>query len=205
MAEKTRGSTFISSSGKEQPITLFWVRHAQAGGDATSDYDGPPLTDLGRKQAERVARRLSDYHFDHVYSSTMLRAKATAEMIHVYHKETPVTFIEDLREVTHYHFLADLMPKDKAVIEQVRKEKDGIVKFVNHVRHHHNPGDKLLVVCHGNMIRTIMPMFGGRDPGECILMEINNTGLSVLDTWTNGEAVLLLANCVKHLMPKQIS
>lgn len=197
-------NTFHSSGSKEGPLTICFVRHAQAE-NVPGGVDDPPITDIGRKQAERVARRLADMSFDHIYVSSMKRARQTADIIAVYHDGVPFTVLDDLREVSHYLFLEDMIPHDIDVKNGVIKERDAVHRFVNQVRHTHRAGSSLLVVCHGNIIRALMPIFGGRDPSQNLLMEINNTSVSILDTWGNGEAVLILSNCVKHLLSRQVT
>jgi len=203
--EISHSSTFVSPSSREKPLKIILVRHGEAGQVINVPSRGPLLTDLGRRQAERVARRLSDMHFRHMYCSTLERAEATANMIHVYHRHVPLTKTDDLREVSHYHFLADLVPDDRSVKEQIREEKDCLMRFINHVRHTHKPGETICVVCHGNCIRTLMPMFGGKDPGHGLLIEINNCSVTILDTWSTGDSVLILSNCVKHLLERQVT
>ena len=53
-------------------MLLFYIRH----GDPVYDPDG--LTELGRRQAEACARRLSSYGLDRIYASSSERARLTA-------------------------------------------------------------------------------------------------------------------------------
>lgn len=186
-------------------MKLIFVRHGEAGQVVHSPTRGPLLTDLGRRQAERVARRLADIDIDHIYCSTLERAEATANIIHVYHRHVPLVKTDDIREVSHYHFLADLIPDNKEAKEQIRLEKDSLMRFINLIRHTHKPGETVCVVCHGNCIRSLLPMFGGKDPGNGVLIEINNCAVTILDTWSTGDSVIILANCVRHLLERQIT
>ena len=203
--EVSKSSTFVSPSSREVPLKLVFVRHGEAGSTVHSPTRGPLLTDLGRRQAERVARRLADSEFSHMYCSTLERAEATANITHVYHRHIPLTKTDDIREVSHLHFLANLVPDDKEVKDQLRIEKDSLMRFVNHIRHTHQPGETVCIVCHGNCIRTLLPMFGGKDPGRSVLMEINNCSVTLVDTWGSGDAVIILANCVRHLLERQVT
>ena len=59
---------------------LYFVRHGQSMGNMTGDYSTPThdrLSPNGRQQAERLAERLADIHFDAVYASTAIRAMQT--------------------------------------------------------------------------------------------------------------------------------
>jgi broad specificity phosphatase PhoE len=53
--------------------SIFLIRHGQALSSAT-DRMGGGLTDLGQRQAELAARRLSHYPIQIVYTSTLRRA-----------------------------------------------------------------------------------------------------------------------------------
>jgi hypothetical protein len=48
-------------------------------------------------------------------------------------------------------------------------------------------------------------MFGGKDPGYGLLIEINNCSVTILDTWSTGDSVLILSNCVRHLLERQVT
>ena len=64
-------------------MLLFYIRH----GDPI--YDPDSLTPLGRRQAEAVAKRLSLYGIDKIYSSTSIRARETAAPTCEILKKTP--------------------------------------------------------------------------------------------------------------------
>lgn len=73
-------------------MELVLLRHAQPAWvhDGASQVD-PGLTDLGREQAERAARRLADERFDHVLVSTARRAQETVRPLQAHLGATPVT------------------------------------------------------------------------------------------------------------------
>jgi 2,3-bisphosphoglycerate-dependent phosphoglycerate mutase len=58
-------------------VELILVRHGLP--ERREDTSDPPLSAVGRDQAQRVARYLNRDHIDAVFSSTMLRAIQTAE------------------------------------------------------------------------------------------------------------------------------
>lgn len=58
-------------------MELILVRHGLP--ERRDDTSDPPLSDIGHHQARRVAAWLADEAIDAVYSSTMLRARQTAE------------------------------------------------------------------------------------------------------------------------------
>jgi broad specificity phosphatase PhoE len=61
-------------------MLFFYVRH----GDPT--YNPDELTPLGHRQAEAVAKRLSLYGIDKIYSSTSNRAYLTYSTIRIFIK-----------------------------------------------------------------------------------------------------------------------
>ncbi len=66
-------------------MQLLLIRHAESEGNAAQRAQGwndEPLTDLGRQQAEALAKRLrGDYDICAVYTSSLSRARQTAEII----------------------------------------------------------------------------------------------------------------------------
>ena len=81
----------------EGVTNLLLVRHAQT---QSSDRTGGdvPLTDLGREQAEVLARHLSYGKLDAIYVSPTLRARETAAPLARVHTLSPQT-VEDLRDI----------------------------------------------------------------------------------------------------------
>lgn len=66
-------------------ITLTFIRHAESEANASdvasTAVPGPPLTQLGREQAETLAGKLTGNNYDGVYASEMLRSQQTAEPV----------------------------------------------------------------------------------------------------------------------------
>ena len=76
-------------------ITKFiFVRHGQSEGNFYGTFLGHtdlPLTELGRKQAEKTAEYLSNKKIDVIYSSDLLRAYQTADPISENHQLSIIT------------------------------------------------------------------------------------------------------------------
>src|SRR5207249_2358892 len=68
-------------------------------------YDNLPLSQKGREQAGRLAKRLQQTHFDAIYSSPLRRCQETAapviEQLHL-----PLTLVEEVREI----YLGNIAP-----------------------------------------------------------------------------------------------
>ena len=193
------------SFDQETPLTIIFVRHGQAEPRSDDGPMGPRLTRLGKRQAARVAKRLATDKFDYIYISDVARANETAQQIMKFHENTPCSVTTAAREITSFHFTARAEPSDPIVRDGVAMEHDTIMRFTNQLRHKHVPGQRVLVVAHGNFIRTVLPILGGRDPKESVIMEISNTAVSIIEVWESGEAVLHLGNCVRHLLPGQVT
>ena len=80
---------------------IIFVRHGQTEWNLSMRYQGHTdiaLTALGMKQAQCVAERLADERFAAIYSSDLVRAKATANAIAARHS-LEVVAVPALREI----------------------------------------------------------------------------------------------------------
>jgi len=84
-----------------EPAVLYLIRHAEpefGGGERIClgrTYD-PPLSEAGKKQAADLAEKIKACRLDAVYSSPMLRARQTADMLM---QECPRFIAPELTEV----------------------------------------------------------------------------------------------------------
>jgi probable phosphoglycerate mutase len=62
---------------------VYFVRHGQSAGNVAPVFQSlnSPLTETGQKQAERIAKRVSNLSFETLIASPVQRAKETAEAI----------------------------------------------------------------------------------------------------------------------------
>lgn len=84
-------------------MRLIFVRHGQTDanirelqGEGVAECD-PPLNAVGVTQSESVAEELKDEKIDAIFTSPLLRAKQTAEIINLFHN-VPLIEIPALRE-----------------------------------------------------------------------------------------------------------
>ncbi len=111
---------------------LFLIRHGDAipGPEEiipSGVYDNLPLSRTGREQAQALAERLKDTHFDAAYSSPLLRCRQTAAPL-LEHIRLPLTIVENIKEIR----LGNISPMpvvkegdDLTVLSKALQERQG--------------------------------------------------------------------------------
>jgi broad specificity phosphatase PhoE len=105
------------------PVTeLVLVRHGQQDiadprSGPVGDLIDPPLSALGRRQAELVGERFRDQQVDAVYTSNLARAHDTGAAIAGHHGLEPIV-LEDLREVEVFRDV----PPDRTAVEFIGRD-----------------------------------------------------------------------------------
>lgn len=174
-------------------MKLYLVRHAQSlknkdGLDRTAET---PLSDTGFQQAKIVAKRLVGKKIDLIYSSTLTRAKQTAEII------AGELFIP----VENWRHLIEV----NSLVESFDQLNDRAEKILEHLLSKHRE-QNLICVSHATMIETIIAkMIFGSDLNSRILQKIRqhfgttNTGISLCE-YTDAEGWMLqVFNDSSHL------
>jgi broad specificity phosphatase PhoE len=165
--------------------TIYLVRHGEAEGNARGIIMGHrdmPLTAKGEAQARETAEKLKDIHFDHVYSSDLIRARRTAEII-LQEKKLAITTSKLLRERTYgIHEgknYADYSEDTKTFWDSLEKlseegrnkviHPDGIesdaeiarrmITFLKEIAVA-SPGKTVLVATHGGILRAFLIHIG---------------------------------------------
>lgn len=93
-------------------MIIYLVRHGADDNSKRGGWSNQPLTDEGLKQSEELARKLKDCNCnaDIIYSSDLLRAKQTAEIL-AKNLNLKIEYISDFREVNN----GDLAGMDNAI------------------------------------------------------------------------------------------
>jgi broad specificity phosphatase PhoE len=165
-----------------QATELALVRHGQQQVPTSpvftpAEWVDPPLSALGRRQAELVGEAFAERQVDVVVSSHLSRALETARAIAAHHDLEPVV-LEDLREVETFRDLedgatpADALPAPfwRGVQERFPTERRwDLVPFgesSGELRHRVvstiegllalHPDANLVVVCHGGVINAYL-------------------------------------------------
>ena len=80
-------------------MQMYLVRHGETDGISKGRYGDFALNERGRAQVARLARRLCGERFTHVYSSPMLRARQTAQLLVANRQDLAVVSLDGLCEV----------------------------------------------------------------------------------------------------------
>jgi broad specificity phosphatase PhoE len=144
--------------------SIIFVRHGEVYNPEAIYYGRLPrfrLSENGRQQAQTAAESLGDKPIAAIYSSPMLRARQTAEIIRSFHPAVPLHITNLLQEVytpfdglTHLELEArewDLYTDTPAHYETPQDVLARVQKFIGRTRKRH-PGKRTVAVTHGDVI-----------------------------------------------------
>lgn len=157
--------------------TLYIVRHGQTDWNVQELTQGEadiPLNAEGIKQAKKIRQQLQDINFDVVFSSDLIRAKKTAEIIAM-EKKFAIETTRLLRErrygkfdgtpyqkMEKFHRTWEKLSKKERVnykpYKDYETDKEIIDRFITFIRETAvmYPGKTVLIVCHGGIMRVLM-------------------------------------------------
>jgi broad specificity phosphatase PhoE len=140
--------------------TLLLVRHGETDWNAEGRLQGHtdrPLSDYGRRQAQRLAEELDSEELAAIYSSDLARAHETAAIVGE-RLDLPVELDPDLREKdwgTWEGLTAVERDRVEFVGESTEAHQDRILRALHRISERH-PGDaRVLVVTHGGSMRRV--------------------------------------------------
>lgn len=164
-----------------------------------------PLNEEGRKQAERLARRMIGESWDAVYSSDLIRALETARKA-VEGRGIEVRTDVRLREI-HLGQIEGTTEEDRVSkwgadwktldlgAEPRESVADRGVQAIEEMAARH-PGSRILIVSHGGLIvQTIKRLAPFADTASYI----GNTSVTLMRKGGDGTWECELYNCTKHL------
>lgn len=165
---------------KNNLTTFYIVRHGETSWNKEGRIQGHsdiPLSDIGEEQARNLGVKFKDLHFDLAFSSDLIRAKKTAELISL-EKKLVVQTTETIRERAfgiHEGKYKDALKTFDEYMEKLSDEekyiytKDGVesdeslatrcITFLRETAVTH-PGKTILVVAHGGVMRVLLRQFG---------------------------------------------
>lgn len=177
----------------EEPIrTLYLIRHGEYEHGVDTADEGALVT-LGRQQARMIATRLDamPVDFTSLQSSTMARARETANLIAPRFTQLTLATHDDLRECTPTTRRADIMDgleagEAEACEAQLAIAWERLARPTTGEQDEHD-----IVVCHGNVIRWFVCRALDVDPIAWLGMSIANCSLTVIQIRGDGSAKLV--------------
>lgn len=201
--------------GQPQATRLYFVRHGQAGNNVVGltlePGEDPPLTELGIEQARRVSERLVKQGVDRIYSSTLLRARQTAqpladalgvefeqlhdlrevELHNVQRDDDSEEYRERVRAALEERASWDAFPGAERSVEVRRRVGASVDRIVQE-----NPGQRVAIFCHGGVIQIFVSMvLGLRDD---IVFYAFNAGITSIRAMGERRTLWRL-NDISHL------
>jgi len=108
-------------------MIIYLIRQGQSHDNARRQWSGRrdnSLTEFGKLQSEALANSLKLRRIDKIYSSTLLRARKTAEFIHAKHPtipliKAPLLIERDLGECEGCSFSKKILPEFRETCDQL--------------------------------------------------------------------------------------
>ena len=201
------------------PTRLYLVRHGATQLSAENRFAGAvgvDLSDEGREQVKRLARRLADDRISAIYTSPLSRTRETAELLAAPHR-LALRARDGLREIGHgrWEGLTRAEVEERFCDEYAAWEEDpftfapeggesglGVLSralpVIREIVLAH-PDETVLVVSHKATLRLLMSSLLGFDPrGYRDRLDQSPACLNVLDFKDAVRARLMLFNDVSH-------
>ncbi|MHB1319285.1 MAG: histidine phosphatase family protein [Anaerolineae bacterium] len=197
---------------------LYAVRHGITGWNALGRIQGhaqSQLTEIGRKQAEAIAERLSTEHIDAVYASDLDRAMHTAQAIARPHglavypdprlREAAYgdwegRTMDELRQLypdTVTEWMSEPVTVAPSGGESLDEVAARVGSFLEELRAH--PDDEqIVVVGHGGSIRALLCLALCVPQGYSRRVRVDTASLSIVDLRPN-RCVVMALNDRHHL------
>ena len=192
---------------KNRLCTFYIVRHGESVWNIKGIIQGQKnsrLTKNGINQACKLAKELKNIKFDKTFSSDRIRAKRTAQIIALEHKLAIVT-TKLLRERNFGNYQGKKWTIYERELKNLRKKRNNLpkqerfkFKLQDNIESDEEivsrliiflretaiiyPGKKILVVCHGGLMRTFLIHLGFDEYEELPGGSIDNTGYAVVES-----------------------
>lgn len=193
--------------------TIGFIRHGVTAWNKEGRAQGTtdvPLDDEGVLMAERVAERMEKEQWDIIYTSHLIRAKRTAEIIA--EKQPSIDFRVDKRLGEIGGGIIEGTTENERVAkwgqnwreQEMGFEKEEVIiargmSFIENIKKAHQ-GKKILVVSHGGFLARIL--YALIPDGE-FSKDIGNTSLTIVELQDEANHCHLF-NCMKHLEKREV-
>jgi len=194
-------------------MRLIFVRHGETPWNVTLQYQGQgnvPLNERGQEQARRAAERLRRFEVAALYSSDIVRAWQTAEIVGAALGRTPVAMPE-LREIDvgqwEGHTPEELYRRFPDHMAEYKRDPARTVRIggesyaqlqaralvaLNNLQETHQQGETIVAVSHGGTIRALLCHVIGLDLGLFGRMWLDNGSLTEFRLGRNGWRLMRL-------------
>lgn len=180
-------------------MNIYLVRHGQTDYNKNGRFQGTTdvdLNELGKKQAELIAKRLQDKGIEAVYASNLKRVVQTAELISRYTNADIITR-EELREIDMGEWeclnLVQIKDKYSSYYKEWSKHTEDLpypggerggdverraLKVIEEImgKGYEEP----VIVTSGGTIRALLSSFMGLGQEKRFLIDTDNCGLSIV-------------------------
>lgn len=163
-------------------MKLLLVRHAEGAVNQPGDFSNrsinSALSDNGKDQAQKLAKRLRLYNINYIYSSNICRAVGTAYVISDEMPEVTVMLTKDLR-------VRDSEESDADFEKRIKHFYEGLLNKYN--------GDTVLVVAHMDVLSAMFKLLnysGQAAPQQASLSEFDISGQDVESVVVNDTSFL---------------
>lgn len=185
--------------------TIYIVRHGQTDWNVKRLIQGHrdiPLNQIGEQQAMELGKKLKQIHFDAVFSSDLLRAKRTAEIISL-ERQIAIQTTKALRErhfgsfqgksadelgrkmlqklIKEFSLLPVEEQKKYGNFESTEKYTDRFLQFLREVAVAYE-GKTILVVTHGGPMKYLLDHLGFWNGKAISEFSIKNTAYIKLES-----------------------
>lgn len=175
--------------------TLIFLRHGQYEAESRGE-----LTPLGREQARLTGKYLEAFHFDVVWSSTLPRARETADIVAHQIGGMRVRHTGLLREGLYTKVEGYEVPASERREDRARADA-AYAKIVRASRVERRE----LVVCHGNLIRYLMCRALHTPVSKWLRMTTSHCGLTRVIVRDTGAVRVMSYNETSHLPTKLVT
>lgn len=187
-------------------MELILTRHGETIGNIKKIAEGHlpgKLSKLGKEQIKKLALKLKNEKIDYIYSSDLQRAKDTTKEISKYHKNIPIKFVKNLREINVGDFTGmadkdidwDNPPKN---LETNIKAQIRIKKLLDKIYSKHK-NETVLFVGHSFINKALITAIL-HESADCMKKyKQSNTAINTFEIKEDKNHIIHLLNCVKHL------
>ncbi|QRN86248.1 alpha-ribazole phosphatase [Clostridia bacterium] len=206
-----------NKEGKHNMTEIYLIRHGQTTWNNERRFQGHTDIELDKEgiaQANRLKERLRDVHFDAFYSSDLIRANKTANIV-AQDRGMPVHILKEVKEIKfgewegkkfsevmggeqnfkkwHDDSSLKMVPGGERA-EEVLNRVEGAIQHILRV----HPKERVAVFSHGGPIRYMLISCLKMPIEMCWKIDIGNTSISVM-RWENNNFHLHCINDCAHL------